>query len=44
MPQKPQDRARDKRRLTKRLARWRLKQELNAPPREAPKAATKPQS
>ena len=30
--------------LTKRLARWRLKQELNAPPREAPKAAAKPAS
>lgn len=27
MPQKPQDRARDKKRLTKRLANWRKKQE-----------------
>ena len=30
MPQKPQDRAREKRRLTKRLANWRAKQELAA--------------
>ena len=32
MPQKPQDRAREKRRLTKRLANWRAKQELPPPP------------
>ena len=31
MPQKPQDRAREKRRLTKRLANWRAKQALAAP-------------
>jgi hypothetical protein len=43
MPQKPQDRAKDKRRLTKRLARWRVKQELAAPPPEPPKGAQKPQ-
>ncbi len=30
MPQKPQDRAKDKRRLTKRLAKWRSKQEAAA--------------
>ena len=28
MPQKPQARAKDKRRLTKRLAKWRAKQEV----------------
>lgn len=32
MPQKPQARAKDKRRLTKRLAAWRAKQEAKAPP------------
>jgi hypothetical protein len=32
MPQKPQVRAKDKRRLTKRLAKWRTQKELNAPP------------
>lgn len=36
MPQKPQDRAREKRRLTKRLANWRAKQELAAPATAAP--------
>ena len=41
MPQKPQARAKDKKRLTKRLANWRKKQELAAPPPEAPKTATK---
>ncbi len=35
MPQKPQDRAKDKKRLTKRLANWRKKQELTAPPAAA---------
>jgi hypothetical protein len=30
MPQKPQDRARNKKRLTKRLAAWRAKQEAAA--------------
>lgn len=30
MPQKPQARAKDKRRLTKRLARWRAKQQEQA--------------
>ena len=41
MPQKPQDRAREKRRLTKRLANWRAKQELaaSAPAQEAAKKA-----
>ncbi len=44
MPQKPQDRAREKRRLTKRLANWRAKQELAAavpaaPAQEAAKKA-----
>ena len=44
MPQKPQVRAKDKRRLTKRLARWRIKQELAAPPPpELSKVAPKPQ-
>jgi hypothetical protein len=49
MPQKPQDRAKDKRRLTKRLAKWRAKQEqLGQKPGAAAKApatkagATKP--
>jgi hypothetical protein len=43
MPQKPQDRARDKKRLTKRLANWRKKQEQasQAVPVEPPKTATK---
>lgn len=39
MPQKPQARAKDKRRLTKRLAAWRAKQEAKAPPPAAPKKA-----
>jgi hypothetical protein len=40
MPQKPQARARDKKRLTKRLANWRKKHELTAPaPPEPPKTA-----
>jgi hypothetical protein len=40
MPQKPQDRAKDKKRLTKRLANWRKKQEAAAPPPpEPPKTA-----
>jgi len=38
MCQKPQVRAKDKRRLTKRLAKWRAKQEQTAAP-GAPKAA-----
>jgi len=42
MPQKPQDRAKDKRRLTKRLAKWRAKQDQQAQPAEtAPKATAK---
>ena len=41
MPQKPQDRAREKRRLTKRLANWRAKQELAAPAAPAQEAAKK---
>jgi hypothetical protein len=41
MPQKPAVRAKDKRRLTKRLARWRAKQELTAPPPEPPKGGKK---
>jgi len=40
MPQKPQARARDKKRLTKRLANWRKKHELSPPPEPA-KPATK---
>jgi hypothetical protein len=36
MPQKPQARAKDKRRLTKRLATWRAKQEAKAVPADAP--------
>ena len=35
MCQKPQDRAREKRRLTKRLANWRVKQALAAAPATA---------
>ena len=34
MPQKPQARAKDKRRLTKRLAKWRAKQEREIAPVE----------
>ena len=41
MPQKPQARARDKKRLTKRLANWRKKHELSTPAPEPPKTATK---
>jgi len=42
MPQKPQARAKDKRRLTKRLATWRAKQEAKAaPPNAQTKAKTK---
>jgi hypothetical protein len=43
MPQKPQARARDKKRLTKRLANWRKKQQEGAGATEAsaPKTATK---
>ncbi len=41
MPQKPQARAKDKKRLTKRLANWRKKQELAAKPPEPAKTATK---
>jgi hypothetical protein len=44
MPQKPQARAKDKRRLTKRLAKWRAKQEQHALPVESPKTASKPQA
>ena len=39
MCQKPQDRAREKRRLTKRLANWRAKQLLVAAPVTAGAAA-----
>jgi hypothetical protein len=41
MPQKPQDRAKDKRRLTKRLAKWRAKQEPPAAAASTPKEAAK---
>jgi hypothetical protein len=41
MPQKPQARAKDKKRLTKRLAAWRKKQELTAAPPEPLKTASK---
>lgn len=44
MCQKPQARAKDKARLTKRLAKWRAKQDLKALPPEATKAADKVQS
>lgn len=37
MPQKPQVRAKNKRRLTKRLAQWRAKQEAATPPPEVAK-------
>lgn len=39
MPQKPQARAKDKRRLAKRLAAWRAKQENQAAPPPAPAPA-----
>jgi hypothetical protein len=38
MPQKPQARAKDKRRLSKRLAAWRAKQQPKAPPPAAAKS------
>ncbi|HVY49198.1 MAG TPA: hypothetical protein VHB21_25080 [Minicystis sp.] len=41
MPQKPQVRAKDKRRLTRRLAKWRAKQEQQAGAAAAPKQAAK---
>jgi hypothetical protein len=42
MPQKPQVRAKDKRRLTKRLEKWRAKQEqAAAPAADAKKPAKK---
>jgi len=41
MPQKPQVRAKDKKRLAKRLANWRKKQELLAQPHESAKTASK---
>jgi hypothetical protein len=41
MPQKPQARAKDKKRLTKRLTAWRKKQELAATPPEPPKTTSK---
>jgi hypothetical protein len=44
MPQKPAVRAKDKRRLTKRLAAWRAKQELLAAKQEATKTPAKPAS
>jgi hypothetical protein len=40
MPQKPQARAKNKRRLTKRLARWRAAQAAKVAPPDAPKAKT----
>jgi hypothetical protein len=43
MPQKPQARAKDKKRLTKRLANWRAKQEL-ATKAPAPAAADAPKT
>jgi len=44
MPQKPQDRAKDKRRLTRRLAKWRAKQEQQQTPAAEQAKAQKPQS
>jgi hypothetical protein len=41
MPQKPAVRAKEKRRLTKRLANWRAKQELLAAKQELQKPAEK---
>ena len=41
MPQKPQARAKDKKRLARRLANWRKKQELATPPPEPPKTASR---
>lgn len=40
MPQKPQDRAKEKRRLTKRLAAWRVRQAAKVT-KDAPKADAK---
>ena len=42
MPQKPTVRAKDKRRLTKRLANWRAKKELLAAQQELQKPDAKP--
>lgn len=39
--QKSQPRAKDKKRLTKRLARWRAKQEALSAPPEPPKTASR---
>jgi hypothetical protein len=45
MPQKPQDRAKDKRRLTKRLEKWRAKQEeQSSTTTKDAKATAKPKS
>jgi hypothetical protein len=41
MPQKPADRAKEKRRLTKRLAAWRAKQAAKPTKDEAQKTETK---
>jgi hypothetical protein len=41
MPQKPQVRAKDKRRLTKRLAQWRAKQAAKETPPPAKTAKSK---
>ena len=41
MPQKPQARAKDKKRLTKRLANWRKKQEQSVKAPEPPKTASR---
>ena len=41
MPQKPADRAKEKRRLTKRLAAWRAKQAAATAQKDAPKTETK---
>ena len=40
MPQKPQARAKDKKRLTKRLANWRKKQEAAQTPQDQQPAKT----
>ncbi len=41
MPQKPADRAKEKRRLTKRLAAWRAKQAAKPTKDDAPKTESK---
>jgi hypothetical protein len=44
MPQKPQVRAKEKRRLTRRLAKWRAKNETQGAPADAASATSEKKS